>query len=781
MSDAAIRATISVSGVVQGVGFRPFVYRRATEWDLAGTVRNTGDAGVEIVLEGPDSAIEGFLDDLRESPPPLSRVESIAVEQGPAARAAPLEDPGDFQILQSVDEEGGSGTIPPDTGICENCLADMRDPDSRYYGYWATTCVDCGPRYTVIRDLPYDRPRTSMDAFPMCEDCRSEYEDPADRRYHAQTIACPECGPTLSLIEPTDRGRRTEATGTEALRAARKRLANGGLLAVRGIGGTHLVCDATDEAAVDRLRQQTNRPAKPFALMSASVEQIRSFATVSEDEVSLLEDVRRPIVVLERTDDGSLAVVAPGLHTVGVMLPYAGLHHRLFDGDDLEGPLVMTSGNMPGEPMCLTTDEIFESLGQVIDAALVHDREIVARCDDSVVRSVDGRRRFLRRSRGWVPQSLPRREPGPPLLAVGAEFDATVALARDEEVFPSQHVGDVDGPATKEFLEETVDHLSDLLAVEPAAVACDAHPNFLTSRFAREYANEQDSSSAGDSEMPLIEVQHHHAHAGALLGEHDRERAITIVADGTGYGESGSIWGGEVLDAKRDDFERVGGLDTFRLPGGEAAVRAPGRILASLLSDTDRIDEFLVDRTELDKAGVEGLRESLAADVNAVETTSAGRFLDAISAMLGICNRREYEGQPAIELEAVAAGADPEPVALQYDSTDGRRVLDVRHLAGELRSRSRTESREAVAATTQDALARGLATIAVEVAEDRGIDTIGFTGGVALNEAISQRVRETVEAAGFEYIDHEQVPPGDAGLSYGQAIVASARLVAEPQ
>lgn len=778
MSADRIHAVIRVDGVVQGVGFRPFVYRRATAHGLAGTVRNTGDAGVEIVLEGSSEALNGFLTDLRESPPPLSRVESVAVERLPKSEAEPLADPESFRILESVDSDGGSGTIPPDTGICDTCLEDVRDPNSRYYRYWATSCVDCGPRYTVIRDLPYDRPRTSMDAFPMCDDCRSEYEEPADRRYHAQTIACPECGPTLSLELPTA-DRDPIETGQAAIQAAAERLQRGEIIAIRGVGGTHLACDATDQEVVNRLRERTNRPAKPFAIMAPTLDQVRTFASVSREEAEILESVRRPIAVLEREDDGSLDHVAPGLHTVGVMLPYAGLHHFLFgqesesESGEIQGPLVMTSGNLPGEPMCTTPESLFEELGDVIDAALLHDREIVARCDDSVIREVDGSRRFLRRSRGWVPQPLPRRESGPPVLAVGAEFDGTIAFAREDEVFPSQHLGDVDGPATEAFLRETVDHLSGLLGIDPRVVACDMHPNFLTSRFADEYVERNTTGDNASSLSDPIQVQHHHAHAAALLGEHDQDRAIVIVADGTGYGSDGTIWGGEVLEATRAEFDRVGGLDTFRLPGGEAAIEYPVRILASLLEDSARIDELVSARSPLSSEEAKTIRNSVAAGVNAPATTSAGRYLDAISAFLDICTRRRYEGEPAILLEAAAAAADPVDVELPFDHRDGRRVLDTKRVIQRLADLAENESPAVVAATAQDILARGLARIAIDEAEELGVKSVGFSGGVAYNDAISRRIRTSVEGAGLEYLDHESVPPGDAGISYGQAIVAT--------
>ncbi len=772
--DDPIRLELTVTGVVQAVGFRPFVYRRATAHGLGGSVRNTGDAGVDIVLEGAEDAVDAFLEELRERPPPLSVVESIEIDRRePLEHATPAPDRSrSFEIAPSTDDEGGSGTIPPDTGICEACLEDVRDPDSRYHEYWATSCVDCGPRYTVIESLPYDRPRTTMEPFPLCADCHEEYTDPADRRYHAQTIACPECGPSLSLLD-ADRERR--ASGPAAIEVAADRLAAGELVAIRGIGGTHLACLATDRGAVDRLRDRTDRPAKPFALMSPSVEAVEAFATVGNRERELLTDVRRPIVVLEtdrrttdagRTDDW-LAAVAPGLHTVGVMLPYAGLHHLLFDR--LPGPLVMTSANRPGRPMAITVEGIYEELAGVIDAALVHDREIVARCDDSVVRVVDGDRRFLRRSRGWVPRPLPRRGDGASVLALGAEFDAVVALARDDEVIPSQHIGDVDGPATEAFLEATVDHLLGLFDVEPSVVACDLHPGFLSSQLAESYAE----SWAEVSEP--IRIGHHHAHAAGLLAEHDVDRAVVVAADGTGHGPDGTVWGGEVLDVTRRSCERIGGLDGFRLPGGEAAVRYPARILASLLDDEDRIDRLVADRTPLAAGEAATVREVLAAGVNAPETTSAGRFLDAIAALIGVGSRRRYQGEPAIRLEAAAAGTEPTALAIPYGERGCERVVDVRALADRLDALTREEPPAVVAATAQDALARGLATIAVEGARARGVEAVGFTGGVAYNDAISRRIRETVEAAGLRHLSHERIPPGDAGIAYGQAIVATAR------
>lgn len=758
MADA-VRAEVRVDGVVQGVGFRPFVYRTATDRDLAGRVQNRGDAGVSITVEGPREAVDDFLSVLRTDPPPLARVQSVAVERADPTGLA------DFEIAASTAAAGGTGTVPPDTGICQSCLDDMRDPTSRFHDYWATACVDCGPRFTMIRDLPYDRPRTAMADFPMCEDCRAAYEDPGDRRYHAQAMACPTCGPTLSLVDPEG---GPIATGSDALRRTGRRLADGAVVAIKGVGGTHLACDATDPDVVASLRDRTDRPAKPFALMAPSAAAIESFAGLSERERRALTDVRRPIVLV--TTDGEAAwldAVAPGLHTVGVMLPYAGLHHRLFEVVD--GPLVMTSGNRPGRPMCTTAAGIRDRLASVVDAALVHDRAITHRCDDSVVRVSAEGRRFLRRSRGWVPASLPR--PGaadgaPDVLALGPAFDVTAAVARGDDVVLSQYIGDVDDPETLAFHREAREHLLDLTGADPAVVACDRHPEFETTTEA--------DRLAGEGMAGPVRVQHHHAHAASLLAEHDRDRAVVVTADGTGYGPDGTVWGGEVLDATLADYERVGGLDTFGLPGGEAAVERPARILATLLPDADRVDELLVERGAVPDADAAAtVRTQVARDLNTPATTSAGRFLDAVSALLGACSTRRYEGEPAMQLEALAAEGSALAHEVPYGRRDGERTLDVASFTADLAELAATHPAADVAATAQRGLATGLSDIAIEAAQDRGIDAVGFTGGVAYNDAIASHIRDRVHAADLAFLGHDRVPPGDGGIAYGQAVVAT--------
>jgi hydrogenase maturation protein HypF len=763
VSDRA-RASVRVEGVVQGVGFRPFVYRTAVAAGVGGSVRNAGGS-VDAAFEGDRAAVESVLESIRSGNPPLSRVDAVD-----ATWVDPVGTDG-FEIRDSATDaasDAGGVPVPPDTGICERCLADVRDPDSRYHGYWATSCVDCGPRFTVVRSVPFDRDRTSMADFPLCDGCRARYEDPADRRYHAQAVACPDCGPTLRYEVGGD---AVAEGGSAALERASAALADGAILGVKGIGGTHLVCDATDPAAVERLRERTGRPAKPFAVMAPSLESVRSFAAVDGAERGALADVRRPIVVLERSGDRDwLEAVAPGLDTVGVMLPSAGLHHLLFDGVD--GPLVMTSANRPGEPMVTTADGLWTRLADVVDGALVHDREIVTRCDDSVVRVVDGERRFLRRSRGWTPAALPNPAApdggAPSVLALGPERDVTVEAVDGDRVVLSQHVGDVDGPDGIAFLRESADRLTALTGIDPDAVACDLHPDFATSEEAGRYAD--------DGLEGPVRVQHHHAHAAALCAERGLERAIVVAADGTGYGPDGTIWGGEVLDVTYADYERVGGLAPFALPGGEAAIRRPARILAGLLEDADRVDDRLLATGAVetpDEAAI--VRRSADRGVNAPSTTSAGRYLDAVSALLGVCGRRRYEGEPAVRLEAVASAGTARSIDLEYVRRDGRRTLDVGALVAALAAMADDAPRADVAATAQDALAEGLAEIALERARGAGVGTVGFTGGVAYNAAITAGIRRRVEEAGLSFVGHDDVPPGDGGIAYGQAVVATAR------
>lgn len=740
---ASVRKRIHVAGTVQGVGFRPFVYRIALRHGLSGHVRNLGDAGVEIEAEGPPEAVAGFLLSLREEAPPLAEVASLAVEDLPPLGTR------DFRILPSRDGGEGTGMIPPDVATCPSCLGDIDAPESRYHGYWATSCTDCGPRFTVVEALPYDRPRTSMRDFPMCADCAKEYTDPLDRRHHAQTIACPRCGPHLVYVE----GAR-EVPG-DPLDLAVEALQAGKVVAIKGLGGTHLACDATREEMVAELRRRLGRPGQPFAVM-ARADLVERFAEPSEEEWALLCSSRRPIVVLPHRPGYLAPSVAPGLHTVGTMLPYTGLHHLLLR--ELSFPLVMTSANFPGRPMLTENERILGELHEVADAFLLHNRRIVARCDDSVVRIAAGAPVFLRRSRGWVPEPIPLDLGAEPLLALGGDLNVTCAIYHRGKVYLSQHIGNTEHLDTQEFLRQALRHLLHLVGAPfPRRIACDLHPGFATGRLARELGE-------------AIPVQHHVAHVAGLAAEWGVSEVVGLALDGYGYGEDGQAWGGEVIVWRQGTAVRAGSLTPVPMPGGDLATLRPGRMAASYLLAAGHDPQ----ESGLSPRELAAVRLQIERRVNCPLTTSAGRFLDAVAAWLGICEERTYEGEPAMRLEAAAARGRALPLEPLIRSGDERPVLDTVAIFRRLHELREEGARpEDLAATAQDALGRGLAQMAVAVAREEGIPAVGLTGGVAVNDAIARAVRAEVEKAGLRFLAHRKVPPGDGGLSFGQLAVAA--------
>ncbi len=725
------------------MGFRPFVYRIAVRHGLSGYVRNLGEAGVEMEVEGDSEALERFLHALCEEKPPLAEITGLHILE-----LRPLGEKG-FRILPSRDGGEGAGLIPPDTATCERCLGDIEDSKSRFFGYWATSCTDCGPRFTVVEALPYDRPRTAFRDFPMCAECEQDYKNPLDRRYHAQTIACPACGPRLFFV-----AEGKELSG-DPIELAREALLAGKTLAIKGLGGTHLACDATREEVVAELRRRLGRPAQPFALM-ARADQIPRFAAPSQEEWKLLRSPRRPIVVLSQKPGYLAPSVAPGLHTVGVMLPYTGLHHLLLR--ELPFPLVMTSANFPGRPMLIENERILAELSGVAEAFLLHNRRIVARCDDSVVRLGPSGPVFLRRSRGWVPEAIPL-ELGPePLLALGGDLNVTFALYSRGKVFLSQHIGNTEELETLEFLRAALDHFLGLLGLSmPKKIACDLHPGFPTRKLAEELGQ-------------AIPVQHHVAHVAGLAGEHKVWELLGIAIDGYGYGLDGTAWGGEVLLWRRGDFRRVGHLRPVPMPGGDLAAFRPGRMAASFLFAAGLPPE----ESRLPPEELRLVLAQIERGLNAPWTTSAGRFLDAVAAWLGLCQERTYEGEPAMRLEALAAQGKPaffEPPVIQRGEALVLDTVEIFKLLWELRQKGAEPAD--VAATAQDVLARGLAKIAVKIAKDEGIFAVGLTGGAAVNFAIAQAVKEEVERAGLRFLAQEKVPPGDGGLSFGQLVQAA--------
>lgn len=749
---------ITITGVVQAVGFRPFVYRIASSNDLRGWVKNLGDAGVDVFVQGKPSDIETFMEDLENKNPPLARIDEIISE--PAESDESIDK---FTIKKSGSGSSGSGTIPPDIATCDDCLEDVFG-DTRYEGYWATSCVNCGPRFSVIRELPYDRDKTSMDEFPMCDNCREEYTDPLDRRYHAQTIACPECGPELWYESQPAQGKNFE----NPIELAAKKLKDNKILAVKGLGGTHIACNATSDETVSRLRDVLNRSNQPFALM-ATEGMVRENTQYLDEELQSLKGPRRPIVLLRKKEGGWLSSkISPGLHTVGIMLPYTALHHLIFSR--LEFPLVMTSANLPGQPMLIENTKIRRQLEGVVDGSLLHDRKIVSRVDDSVVRFSGGRRKFIRRSRGWVPEPIEVGLGNTPLLAVGAEQDNVIGLYKRGKVFLSQYLGDTEGPEDLEFLESALDRLLKLTSSGlPDIVAHDLHPGFVTTEKAKDW---------GQTTVP---VQHHEAHVASLLAEHDLSDLVAIVADGVGLGEDGKIRGGEVIKGSEDGFNRMGSLSPAFMPGGDLSTRHPARMVAGILYPLVERGEINDFETRLLNLDLKFPRESdelemtlnqLESGVNTPVTTSAGRFLDAVSALLGLCSERTYEGEPAMKLESFARGGEIVEIDLPVRNYEGIPVLDQSMIIWKLIDLLGSVAPEDVAATAQWTLAKGLTRIATTNARDAGLEVIGFSGGVAFNDAISNIIAETVSERGLKFVTNETVPPGDGGIALGQLWIA---------
>jgi len=752
-----VRAEIRVSGIVQGVGFRPFIYRIAASNGLVGFVRNRADAIVEVVVEGGKGAVENFLRDLSAKHPPLARIFDVSVKR--------LEDRGDFKTFKILESSRRSdlwgSVIPPDIAICDECLRELRDPRNRRSDYFFITCTDCGPRYTVIERLPYDRDNTTMEDFPMCSSCMKEYADPSDRRFHAQTVACSDCGPNVYLT--TNNGEKVSCD--DPIREAGRLLGEGYVIAVKGNGGFHVATASTSSSAVLRLRKVKHRSQKPFAIMTRDLETVRSFAEVSKYEEKLLTSYIRPIILLKKSDNYYLSEsISPGLHNVGVMLPYTGLHVMMFDEVD-EPAFVMTSANPPSEPIVTENNEALRRLGSEVDFFLFHNRRIAHRCDDSVVRMHGDRQSIIRRSRGYAPEPVRLRFPSDrSVLAVGAEENVNACVLSENKAFISQYVGDVENLETLRFLRDTIDHLLDLTKIEVDVVACDLHPRFNTTRLARELGERFG--------CPVVQVQHHHAHAAGLMAEHGLDETISISCDGYGYGLDGQAWGGEILYCSSDGFDRLAHLESQPMVGGDLATLYPLRIAAGILQKAVNVEDWLHSRGEYFPHGereVSIILKQLKGDV-LLQTTSCGRVLDAVSSILGICYDRTYEGEPAMKLESAAVGGRD---VLNLETRVEGEVLDTTFMVSEVfDKRDRYAVRE-LAYSAESYIARGLAMLAVEEAERLGVKAVGFSGGVAYNEHIGTAIREIVAQNGLAFHVHCDVPPGDGGTSFGQAATAA--------
>ena len=819
---------ILVEGIVQGVGFRPFVYRIATEASLNGYVRNLGNV-VEIILQGSHQDMEEFLFNLQNKLPPIAKINNIET------RDLKEEDEKfssytDFTIKESADDFAGTSVIPPDVAICDNCLEEINDPQNRRYKYPFNACTDCGPRFTVIEKVPYDRDNTTMEDFPLCDECEIEYTNPLDRRYHAEAACCEDCGPSLKLLKNTcndgeDSGSAIEIDCEDPLKETARLLDEGKILAIKGIGGTHLVANVKIKETVDLLRQRLGRKSQAFAVMSPDIETIKTFAVMSKEEEKTLKSKERPIVILKKSEDYDFAdSVSPDLHNIGVMLPYAPLHHLLFNETDTPA-YIMTSANVPGEPMMITNEEIVKNLSKIADYYLVHNRRILNRCDDSVVRFRNDELAFIRRSRGYTPEPydlsgkytyLNEEFDNLNILALGPELDVTFTIIKNSKAYVSQHIGNTNKYRTYQFLKEAIEHMMQITKTDSFdLIACDMHPQFFTTQLAKEYAEKYD--------CPLIQVQHHHAHGVSLINDHvlnktdldektsaemeisqDYEKSellenpgemIIIASDGVGYGDDGGAWGGEILYTDIKSYKRMASLMPQKMPGGDLCTKYPARMLAAILSnpnsdyERDKYGEEnvqeLMERNYLDafphgKMEIASLFKQIERNLNVGINTSTGRCLDSIAAALNICSERSYEGEAPMKLESAAFNylkmndldkINDYPIIIK--DHDDRRVLDttaiLRYVIDKLEE---GEDIGRIAAAGQEAVSIGLAKIAIEAARDCGIDTVGVTGGTFYNEAITAHIKDCIENAGLKFIQHTNSCPGDGSVSLGQAIVA---------
>jgi hydrogenase maturation protein HypF len=820
------RAQVFVRGVVQGVGYRPLVYRLAVEEGLAGSVGNDSD-GVTIEIEGPEERVEAFLSRLRSDAPPLARVDSVTVRESRVATVPAT--PAGFHIVASEVVGRASTGIPADAATCTDCLRELLDPKDRRYRYPFLNCTNCGPRFTITRQIPYDRPQTSMAKFAMCPACQREYDDPQNRRFHAQPNACWDCGPRVWLVEidgeiipgeETLKGHdfsravsAAESTGAlapeaclsgdsqavfpspsaskaptrqsrpDAIDRTVERLLAGQIMAIKGIGGFHLTVDATSQTAVTRLRERKHRYGKPMAVMVRDLEAARAVCALTAEEEALLTTAARPIVLARRREDSGIADgIAPGIPWLGIFLPYAPLQHLLF-ADPRVRALVMTSANLSEEPIAIDNDEALARLNGIADAFLMHDREILQRCDDSVTAVVDGAPQLIRRARGYVPLGVPLTFEAPPLLAVGGHLKNVFALARGRFAYQSQHLGDLENLTGLEFFKESLDHLMRTFEIEPQAVVHDLHPGYLSTQWATKWARERG--------LPLIAVQHHHAHVAGCMAEHGLDGpVIGLALDGTGYGTDGKVWGGEVLivrlkGANLAGFERFAHLEYVPMPGGEAAIKEPWRMAFAALRTAGFNAELAASLAGAEASEARVLMRMMERGINSPMTSSLGRLFDAVAAV--VMNRRvvDYEAQAAIELEGAA-------VDERDRFEQGEYVLELHEAEESLGSVAEIRTGKMWKAVLEDlwrgvparrisarfhaGIAEGFINAAGNARIETGINTVALSGGCMANRRLARLLREGLKEEGFEVFQHRQVSPSDGGLSYGQLAVAAARL-----
>ncbi|ADY73102.1 Acylphosphatase [Desulfurobacterium thermolithotrophum DSM 11699] len=739
---------IRITGVVQGVGFRPFVYRLATELGLKGYVLNS-ESGVVIEVEGEKEKLEEFLLRLQEEKPPISKIYSLEYKFLPKKHYL------SFEIRKSEKSGKIQVSVLPDLATCEDCLRELFNLNDRRYRYPFINCTNCGPRFTIIERLPYDRPNTTMKEFKMCNLCKREYEDPSNRRFHAQPNACPICGPYVTFVNEK---KEKIAEKEDAIRLTIEYLEKGKIIALKGLGGFHLICDATNEKAVKELRKRKQREEKPFAVMFPDFETTKKYAYISSLEKRALKSVESPIVILEKKENTDLAYsISPENKTIGAFLPYTPLHHIILK--DFGKPIVATSANLTDEPIIKENEEAISIIGKIADAALIHNRRIARRCDDSVVRIMAGRQIPIRRSRGFAPLPviLPF-ELKRPVLALGVHMKNTIAVAKGNKVYISQHIGDIDNPKAERFFEEVIKDMLSLFEVEPQVVVCDRHPFYYSTKFGEKRFKEK-----------LVKVYHHHAHIISVMAENEvplKEKVIGLAFDGTGYGKDGTIWGGEFLIAEYTKFERAFHLKTFKLPGGDKAVKEPYRVAVSLLLEAGIDPETILKKVE--KRKIRFIRQMIEKEINTATTSSMGRLFDGVAAILGIRNVVSYHAQAAILLEQIALNSQ-EKEYYQFDILN--KEIDWKPVITQtIKDLKKGVSISCIAKKFHNTIVEIGLQVSLSLREKFGINIVAFSGGVFQNKILTESLTKRLEKENFRVLLHQLVPPNDGGISLGQAV-----------
>ncbi len=756
---------ILIRGTVQGVGFRPFVFNLASRLSVSGSVANTSQ-GVVIKAVADSETLTLFIGSLQNEAPPLAQILSIE-----HAELEDTVDTGEFIILHSAAGKGAAATIPPDIAVCNDCFNELNSPGNKRYHYPFTNCTNCGPRFSIVEHIPYDRPMTSMKVFPMCDTCRLEYENPADRRFHAQPNACPDCGPHVSWHDKEGQLLQSD----DPIRSSVQALNDKKVVALRGLGGFHLAVNALSYQAIETLRLRKNRPCKPLAIMVASIEIAKRYAKLTEEDEKLLLSPQHPIVLAAKVDNFSLPdILAPNVADIGIMLPYTPLHHLFFLYDECPEVLVMTSGNISGIPICTDNDDAIAKLGPLVDYFLLHNRDIVTRVDDSVARTIHGTPRIYRRSRGYVPSPIIVPWQLPELIACGGGLKSTFSLSRGTTIFPSQHIGDLANLESYEFYLESIAHLRDVFEIDPVAVACDLHPDYMSSRY------------AASLDLPLYKVQHHHAHAVSVMAEHQiAEPVLALVLDGTGYGSDGTIWGGEILKVHLTHFDRLGHLSTFQLPGGDIAAYQPWRVAASLLHQLEiHQDAFPKTLSAVDTAILRPVLSMIEANFNCPSTSSCGRLFDGISSLLGIQHFNTYEGQAAIEMETLARKA-----ATQNWTNDLKLYMNknnphyLYYKNGKWEISSTEFVKVIVELIKNDTAVEDIAlffhfliidqftTLIRQLADQTNLNRVVLSGGCFQNSLLLQGCIHALTIKGLEPLTGASVPANDGGISIGQAVI----------